>query len=633
MSANPHPSDSLPLTLMEKCQRASYAVLEDMRRLYSHRLVQESEEGPVNRFLKLVNRMNVREEEKVEGFTQGRLLHEHLVIEPEHGAERLRQKAESLLEKFERREGDEDEGALPPPLWLRLLPVCCALIEDSGLFDEPDSAVFRWMSFNVEVPDRDRRQRLVQAVNLNSKKNERIDLPPRTNSLSDLLFDLSNTTGPDIPYICWGIRFRSHPLATGDGHDEANNWVDINLDMDNDAAHRTGLPERVAVKDAVHPPDRRRFPLNNLTKKLFRRWAALTDTDSETKPSEYIRNYCGVLSNFYPEGEWPAGGVDCILSPAVFWSLDPNHRGTAALIFWGFEGQLNTRQCNFLLLMSQILLSGIGQFARIADIRETGKEAGISSILHQLPKNISALNTELSNFKTKLDRARSRYPDIPHFTMPDSFSVMVMFHKASSDKQLYELPTDCAELLAERLDEQTVAEFVRRVVWVEARARAMASQRFKDQTQSGRLKWKGVADLETQFKRPRLALIPQSFEIANPIGLYPLLLIALRNGYQHSYLGTLLGETHEQGVVEIGHEVGDGGQYEQLTIANTNGAPADEVAAQSGWINDLDIFKGLTGGWSVVNQSDSKRGEFSKYDPDRGRWVTIIRFERPEGRA
>lgn len=650
MSVDSHTSVSLPLSLLEKCQRVSYTVLEDMRRLYNHPLVQESEEGPVNKFLALINRMKIREGEEVEGFTPNDLLHEHLVIGPERGVARLRQAAESLLGKFERSGSGSD--ALPPPLWVRLLPVCCSLIEDSGLFDGPDSAVFRWMSFNVEVPDKERRYRLVQAINLNSNKNvEGVKLGWRTNSLSDLLFDLSKAIVPpdspplrhkerdqtelNIPYICWGIRFRSHPLAAGGGHGEEaiNNWVDINLDLDNEAAHAE-LPKEVSVKDRVYPPGAP-LPLERLTEKLFSRWAALSDDDPQTKPSEYIGNYCRVLSKFYPQGRWPARGVDSILSPAVFWSLDPSHRGTAALIFWGFEGTLNTRQCNFLLLMTQSLLSGIGQFARIADIRKTSRKYGLSSILHQLPKDIAALNTELRTFKKEFDEARRQHPDIklPNFLMPDSFSVMVMFYKASSDELLYELPVDCAELLTRTIDIDSASEFVRRVVWIEARARAVASRRFKALTQSGQVAWKGVVDLERKFPKPRLVLTPPSIEIENPMGLYPLLLIALRNAYQHSYLGTLLGETHEQGVVEITHEVVRG-QCEKLTITNTNGEPSNDEAAQGGWIKDLDIFRGLTGRWDIEDQSSNpKRGVFARYDPDRKRWVTIIKFERPEERS
>lgn len=635
---------SLSIRLVERCQQVSYQVLEDMRCLYFHPMVQSSG-NPVHQFLSLVNRMRVHPAE-AEGLSLSadNLLHEDLVIASNRGVELLRQKAEALLEKFLK---NNDPDRLPPPLWVRLLPTCCLVLNESGLFDEVGSATFRWMSFNHEVPDTDRDHRLVKAVNLNSYKNvEGVPHDRPIHSLSDFLFDPSKAiatpqrTPPhrlgvsasseiDTPYVYWGVRFGSRPHSPDsntDG-DHVQNWVDINVDIDNQAV-TTELPTNVAVKGRVAAPAAPFPSETSLIDQFFRRWAELGEGDTFNSKSEYVANYCHVLKHFYPDGRWPVGGIDSILCPAVFWSLDPKHQGTAAMIFWGFEGALTARQCNFLLSMTQILLSGIGQFARIADIRDSGREFGMSSILHQVPKDVAALNNELASFKMQLDRVRGQFPDldIPGFAMPDSLSVMLMFLKASSDKRLYELPADCAELLTREMNIESIGEFVRRVVWPEARSRVIASPRFMELTHSGRLSWKGIIDLENKFPRPNL-VVSKSFEIRKPLGLYPLLLIALRNAYQHCYLSTLLANSYEPGIVAIDYHSGDE-RSEQLTVSNTNGPPSQEEMPQTGWVTDLDIFSGLTGAWRIIDQSRvGSKGRFSNYDSRKNRWATLIRYE------
>jgi len=625
-------NDSLSIRLVEKCQQISYQVLEDMRCLYFHRMVQGSP-NPVREFLKLVNRMHVDPAEAHGlSLSSQKLLHEDLVIASNDGAELLRQKAEILLGKFL---SNTYHDRLPPPLWLRLLPVCCLILTESGLFNEESSAVFRWISFNHEVPDKDRRKRLGKAINLNSYRNvefkERSDRP--FHSLSDCLFDpsKSNTSSQiDTPYVYWGVRFRSLPIRQSPDVDDpfVRNWVDINVDIDNQAQALTAeLPAEVAFNfEAPEAP----FPKGTgLISQIMRQWAELGDGEIRNAQSEYVANYCQVLKNFYPGGRWPAGGIDSILCPAVFWSLDPKHQGTAAMMFWGFEGALTARQCNFLLSMTQILLSGIGQFARIADIRESGREFGMSSILHQLPKDVAALNNELASFKMRLERVREKFPelDIPRFAMPDSLSVMLMFLNASSDKRLYELPADCVELLNGEMNTESLGELVRRVVWSEARSRVVASPRFVELAHSGRLSWRGIIDLEKKFPRPRLT-VSKPFQIRNPLGLYPLLLISLRNAYQHSYLSALLSNSPERGIIEVEYDLDDEGS-QQITISNTNGPPIQDEMSQTGWAADLDIFSGLTGAWRIVDQSSlGGKGQFSNYDSHRNRWATIIRCEK-----
>jgi hypothetical protein len=373
----------IPIKLTEKCQNTSYEILEDMRLLYNHRLVKGVDR--VDRFLRLVNRRLLDDEGDVripksvipKGYSS---LHEQFLI-PEQELKSLQDKAQELLTVFEEARNRE---SLPPPLWLRLLPVCCAIIEESGLFPQDGSAAFRWVGFNVEVPSSEREEnRITETVNINSYKTVPVLVPELLsdgkfcNVLSDILFDLSKAATPGIiPYTYWGIRFRSIKSDQPQGP-----WLDIELDLDNDK----GLPSKktgdyLSARRVTSP--RPPFPKEDgqWIEELFRNWAFGRErnpsSQSLTSKSEQLRQYCRTLQHFYPNDDWPRRGIDTLLCPAVFWSLDRKHLGTAASIFWGFEGLLDFGQCNTLQLLSQILLSGIGQFARIADIQVESKEIG-----------------------------------------------------------------------------------------------------------------------------------------------------------------------------------------------------------------------------------------------------------------
>src|SRR5207249_10899805 len=106
------------------------------------------------------------------------------------------------------------------------------------------------------------------------------------------------------------------------------------------------------------------------------------------------RNVTGVQTCALPI----SAGVDALLCPGIVCPPDPAFGGTAATLFWGFEGSLSEVQARSLLLLSQILLAGIAQFPRAVEVQHqsilAGMERGAERTLHQLPKDIAALHRD-----------------------------------------------------------------------------------------------------------------------------------------------------------------------------------------------------------------------------------------------
>lgn len=391
----------IPSELLESCQKTSYEVLEDMRLLYTHWVVAD-DKNRVDQFLNLVNRTHLVKQSDPDILRAREPLHLNFEVPADSSPEQTlgfwRQTAEELLAKFEKAR-ESNRELLPPPFWLRLLPRCCSIIAQSNLFHKGGPAFLRWLAFNVEVPGIKRNERVQSTVNINANKilpGIRLESLSHStgqncNALSDILFDLTRAVAPPqgprelfedvMPYISWGIRFRTTQIATPE---VKGPWVDICIALNN----KEGLPQKEDKYSflrtrSLEPPGYP-FPQDRkwigFVDKIFKKWAFPTEEDpsrvERDQPSEQIREYCRTLQHFYPRDHWPKEGIDTLLCPAVFWSLDENNLGTAATIFWGFEGPLELGQCNLLLLLSQTLLSGIGQFARIAGIKETGKEEG-----------------------------------------------------------------------------------------------------------------------------------------------------------------------------------------------------------------------------------------------------------------
>src|SRR5438552_543928 len=129
---NTHPPEIIELLL--RCQDAANEVLEDVRALWQHETVRSARD-PLGEFLESANRKNLWNGASYERFHLSRRL--ELV-----GAE-----AEWLLRR------KRDDSDLPPPFWLRALPLCCRIAGEKALFPKGGGPVLRWLAFNMDVRD------------------------------------------------------------------------------------------------------------------------------------------------------------------------------------------------------------------------------------------------------------------------------------------------------------------------------------------------------------------------------------------------------------------------------------------------------------------------------------------------
>jgi hypothetical protein len=237
-----------------------------------------------------------------------------------------------------------------------------------------------------------------------------------------------------------------------------------------------------------------------------------------------------------------------------------------------------------------------------------------------LPKDLRVLERELQDAIREMDSLRASHPDIdvPTIQMPDSFGVISMFLKAASEGKLLELPESCAALLRGQWTQQSVQELVDRTVWEQAKTRVEMDPSFALWKQDDRISAKSAEPRERLFKEKRPNLhIHTPFEVASPDGLYPLLLVTLRNAYQHALLASIDPDIAVPGQVAI--EYSRSNDSELVRVLNT-GRPDVQGSRQDGWERDLETFEGLTSGWHVRQHGD---GSFSEY-MGQNEWVTEI---------
>lgn len=607
------------IELLLRCQDAAIEVLEDVRELWQHETVRGAKD-PLGEFLESANRKSLGNGLSYERFHLSRRL------------EMVGADAESLLRR------KRDDSDLPPPFWLRALPLCCRIAGEKALFPKGGGPVLRWLAFNMEDRDHGSKERIEKTINLNSSDSH-VRLIRPCNPLIDVLFDYVKEAPDALLHSWWAIRFRTTGPETG----LPGPWLDIRVSVNN----RQGIGKAMPLVNAVTPPpglrsDKERGKIME----LFRRWADFGKTDKIVGQStRYIRNYCRTVERLYPNRRWPAAGVDALLCPGLVCPPDSAFGGTAATLFWGFEGSLSEVQAKSLLLLSQILLAGIAQFPRVVELQHqstlAGMERGAERTLHQLPKDIAALHRDFTDLKSDLDRLRRTNPRIPYFQMPDAIQVMMMFMKAQNSRQLWQLPEDLPLMLARTWTPKSVSQLVDRVVWPATITRILNDGKVQELVEKGELAWTSIQDLERRYPRPVLVL-EKTFKVRNPHRVYPLVLLALRQAFQHSYLHTLLSGANlhqsrggplrprlQRGKVEIKYGRGRG-QTECIIITNT-GRPSQsgETRTQSGWANDLAVFEGLTGNWKVT---EAKPMQWSIYDDTQQSWSTELRYQPAKGK-
>jgi hypothetical protein len=121
-----------------------------------------------------------------------------------------------------------------------------------------------------------------------------------------------------------------------------------------------------------------------------------------------LRDYCALISQFLPNQEWPQT-IDSLFCPAVFWSVDPAHQGSAANCYFLFDTLLSQDQARLLLLGSQILLAGVGQFStgHFLDAQRAGELERSEQMLALLHRPLQELSRSIGTMQRDTQQLRA----------------------------------------------------------------------------------------------------------------------------------------------------------------------------------------------------------------------------------
>jgi hypothetical protein len=626
---------AVPFDVLRMCQATAYLILEDMRELYAH--VQEAASpNPADQFLNLVNRAQFAPGLDPSGDPGDDLLHRAFLLPPcsEDGDRALLGLVEDRLRAY-----DSAQGCIAP-VWLRLFRAGYAAASRLGLRRPDGRAVLRWFAVNIEVPtsDRDPQSRIARTVNINSHEIRRVRMekyPSRTGErvpvrpLTDILFDPTNAVAVSknghvveghyhVPYMCWGIRFSS-----GRHRDPELRvpWLAIDADLDNSQAYSQGLDAGPAPR--LHLPGLPSAPLpvpqaamgGAYFAKLLQNWAHGDDDRQLGDESEAIRAYCKTIQHFYPGDRWPARGVDSLVCPAVFWSLDPQHLGAAATMLWGCDGRLTNAECWVLLQLSQMLLAGIGQFARLADISASSRWLGRASAMHYIPSAFANSVEYLQNHQ------RAKGPECG-FAVPEGLYLAALeaslaargLDREAFFKSTLRLPSAERELTEHGVSDSLCQQLVAR----EGVARRLAEARLQT----------GARPMTPrQFRRP--AVIVRGPDMPFPMlrlsdlevqVFLGLLILLLKEAIEHTerYLRDR-GAAMPTREIEVARDVQ--GDHISIAISNPCLPPERTLDANTGnGEASIKLFAGYLEGWSVEKPDIT----------DDGRWVRRLSQKNAE---
>jgi hypothetical protein len=634
---------SIPLAVLEECQRAGYQVLEDMHRLYNHQIVQHSKNRQIE-YLQLVNRKNPREGAEPSAI-KGSDIHTRFLISDRAGLQRMREEAIALLGAY------DESRLLPPPLWLRMLPVCCSIVLDGDLFAERELPIFRWLAFNIDVPGRDKSSALsIGTVNINSNRTKSvIELFTPAQNLSLVLYEyLRSPNKPQsLPYYTsWGIRFR-----TTRNNESLGYWVDIQADVDNLQSNEGAIPRLVSARTTAPSTPFPQSPNSvAFVRDIISQWAGQTgheDLAHQATPTRELSAYCQTLQQFYPQGRWPSEGIDCLLCPSLVWSPEPKVLGAAGTIYWGFEGSLTQWQCSALLLLSQILMASTPLYINNPQIKEAARLRGKTDFLHKVPSYVSALINGIENEENKwkefMKREVGKSPPsfdnkrtvedmveclathigvaAPSFTMTETgyvAGVCTMFLVADTEHEFKPLPDHAVKLLEGPWNSANLKRFASLFVWPVVRERITKDDRITSKLRTHNVELDGIADVEAAM--PDISVVQlnttpadEDFEVTGTRELYPLLWYALNSALQHGAVNQLINET--RGKIRIEYST----DPKQRVIVKNTGEPPTGVP-QDGWERDLNIINNLKNPlcWEVT----SVDGQYSTYNNDA--WITTI---------
>jgi len=594
--------------------------------------------NPTEAFMELINRRTLvpgdpSEADGIPG--KELLLHFGFNHDAEHQS--VIEKANRLLGIYESYPVKEFPNRLPPPIWLRLLPICLEVTRGLGLWGSDNDIKLRFVSFAME-PVKKGKDLFETFVNINSDaprlniEEHKLSNGKFSKSLNRELFgsfysERLGDIGRLTSSVWWGIRFR-----TSESNEEPRkpNWLDVRVDP-NQLGHE--------YKAEVRFPYKISADARTGLERLFKDWAfdAISpderDAVSLNTASEQIFAYVKVNEKAFPNRRLPDTGMDCLICPGIFWSADPFLWGTGMTIVYGFEGYLEEDISNLLLSITQQLMMAPTIFSQVIKLKESSERAGRYNLLHNLPKDIQAVISNINDYNEKREDFLRKYveanilpDDIPSIPSPDKLGVTLMFLAAEDPdrRQLKQLPIDLANGLSKPWSVAFLTKFVNRVVWDAVWGRVITDDKVKKALKSEELLRDRLMEGEGAFQQPELVM-PEAIHVKHAEHLYPLFLVALRSAYQHSYLCAVLSQAI-RGRVELTYE--ESGGIERVHIKNSGAPEDDENMNQQGWLRDIAIFEGLTDGW-FIEIKDRSRGLYSAWQNDRwhgfpGYWTTTI---------
>ncbi len=313
---------------------------------------------------------------------------------------------------------------------------------------------------------------------------------------------------------------------------------------------------------------------------------------------------------FYNDGKSPTTAAK---------GFPPYYKG----VFWalfvpkGRQQPVHEKAAQHLLRIAWLISNGAYGAKSEKSLIKYYSYEGKLSVTHQLTKDILALNNRIDIFNNDVAKKRLQNPgvEIPMFGRPDEFSFSVMQASAlDKSRPLMELPEELAQKLAETWTTKVIDNLVRRLVEYPSKQRVKSH-----------IDYYSSEPRRLQAYPPPKCVVPEEFKLKNSKGVFPLVILALRNAYQHAYLHTILNNSQQPGRIEIRHEVLDNGG-EVITITNTGEPPTrEQEARQVGWERDLRVFQGVTGKWRV--EKNATHGQYSFYSRDEDLWLTRILFE------
>ena len=628
------------LTLVDQCQLVSHLLFEDLRQLSCHDIVTREESSDAV-FFSLINRRKVHPKGDPPVLL-AELGPNDLITDPDlnlwQGQEKALKRADHLISIY-----DQDKLALPPPIWLRLLPSCLRISD--ALVHSTSKAQLRFVSFALEphsVIDRSGSYGVFVNVNSNAPRDSfpRIERASglESQSLNRFLFGSYNTLGQKgdiLPYVSWGIRFRTNGLPTAAS--DTLYWLDVHAQTSStqDFCRSRLNPEDKLSARISFPRFPGRFDNRALEKAIegfLRDWLFDAFPRNErltvplSTPSDQTFAYVALNSTSFPEGKYPSSrGMDCLICPGPFLSVKTLLWGTGMTISYGFEGEVPLEAANRLLNLTQTLMIAPTMAAQADKVRTRSSDIWMENWLHQARQDLLTIDRHVMRHRDNVQTGFATFlPQIPHkdkarfeelfrpFSQPVSFLWLQMI---AGNGATIEMPLQYVEALKKPWDSAFAATLAESLVkpWVLARVEKALDSK---EERGLRRKIAGTPFPTIKVMKPIL--------VSKPTGLLLALVLSLRNACQHAWLHAIRTAESEIANVNIEKAATEAPGNEIIHITNSGAPPSEPPLPQYGWKRDVELIAGFKCFHWQITCCDKDRHQYSRWIPEANFWLTEV---------